>query len=675
MEEYSTQEIQAVLKNPNDFPPKKVGGMLRSNCFSLEELKEHGLENNQLEKVLLSLKAFREEEDYKKCLDDSAKYSDLEEFIKTYPASSHCKEVQDKLNRLSDDKRIIDNLKKEVLSDALTYSEKKEKINKCKGDNPYSSFIQSEISELLLQVEKAEQERIKAYEEEETRIAQESEDESEWSKILNVLSNPAFADKTEHKLQLLDEYEKKYTLHLDEIPLKRKEIEVDKNSMPEIRRVLDNSFSDVIDFLHLIEKYPLKKDSIKNFMLLDMKNNPSRYDREEMNWLLNGKFDDIDHISPIFTQEELLQNRIANRDILRHIITHPNDESDRDPLEEDLIPEDNFKSQANCTDVYFFGVPGSGKSTVLAGLFMVSKCDNLRFKILTHGGHLGFTYANILRNYLEHNLFPQRTKVRFVAKQELSPIVQDDDNPFEESSGEPLNDYNQSDELNSDKFIQIVDAELTERDPKTGIEESHRLSIIEMPGERTLDFAAANIRNPEEMDNLLGVGTRQLFMNDNRKVFFIVIDPKPDRTYLVNVNGIRTPVSQITALDALVQFFNEVPGLLEKIDAIHVILTKSDMLKNPTDIDCIKKDVIKCGYEGLMSDLQNLCLPSKGNINAQCNHNLHLFTYSLGKVYPGHMISYRDIDAKKILQLIAANTYGVKTTLTKWDAIVDWMNK
>lgn len=683
--EYTKDQITAVLNNPNDFPPKMVIEMLLAHCFTIEDLEKHGLNKQQLSKLEIALLAHEESEDYKKCQEPNAKYEDYQHFVDTYPNSTHYQDVKNKLDTLLIDKNKFDFLKKEVLGDNLQYSEKLVKIQKFEEENPFSSFI-SEIASLKSQVEAEETARREAAEEEArkeaaeaaaqaAKFAREQEDEREWQRILNILSNPAYMDKTEHKLQMLSDYENKYSLHLDEVPLKKKEIEADKNSMPQIRSVLENPSSDVIDFLRLIKRFPLKKDSIKNFMINDMKDNPSRYDREEMNWLLNGKFDDVDHISPIFTEDELLLNRIANRDVFKHIVTHPTDESDRDPLEEELMPEENFRSQPNCTDVYFFGVPGSGKSTVLAGLFMVSKCDNLRFKILTHGGHLGFTYASILKNYLENNLFPRRTKVRFVAKQELAPTIPNDDNPFEDSEEDSQQEIVQSEELNSDKFIQIVDAELTERDSKTNIVESHRLSIIEMPGERTLDFAAADIRNPEEMDKLLGTGTRQLFMNNNRKVFFIVIDPKPERTYLVNTNGIKTPVTQIGALEALVQFFNEVPGLLEKIDAIHVILTKSDMLKNPNDIDCIKKDVIKRGYEGLITDIQNLCEPSRGNVNAQCNHQLHLFTYSLGKVYPGHMIAYKDHDAKKILQLIAANTYSVRTTPTKWDSIVDWMNK
>lgn len=70
-------------------------------------------------------------------------------------------------------------------------------------------------------------------------------------------------DRTEYKLQMLTDYENKYSLHLNEVPQKKKEIEADKNSMPQIKSVLENPLSDVIDFLRLIKKFPLKRIRLK----------------------------------------------------------------------------------------------------------------------------------------------------------------------------------------------------------------------------------------------------------------------------------------------------------------------------------------------------------------------------------------------------------------------------
>lgn len=411
-----------------------------------------------------------------------------------------------------------------------------------------------------------------------------------------------------------------------------------------------------------------------------MQVNPSRYTREGMYYLMNGKYDGDITYPPLFSVGDLQNAKIATYEILNHINTHPTDYDDRDQLENSLSPEKNFNSAKNNTDVYFFGVPGSGKSTVLAGLFKLGSSGNLRLSLLKHGDHIGYTYASILQNYLENNVFPQATKTRFVIRQDVGPVDNEMPNPFDESDDfDGVNADVQSEEdligtEVSDKFIQIIDGILQEN-PSEENQEDHKISIIEMPGERTLDFAASDIRKPEEMDKLLGKGARQLFMNDNRKLFFFVIDPKPQKSYKVMLNGAECPMTQAQALEAVVEFIGEVPGLLEKIDSMHIILSKSDLLSNPNSIDVINSDVIERGYEGLVKDIKALCNPSRSNINVQCGHSPHLFTFSLGKVYPGHMIEYDKTDAEKILRVIAANTYSTRRNPTKFTSFIDWMNK
>ena len=680
--EFSPNEIQAVLNNPNDFPPKKVSQMLLADCFSIDDLRKHGLASNQanlLEKALLSRK---EEEYYNKCVAPNATYEDLVFFNEHYGSSVHANEIRAKIESLEIDKTRFERFKNMIVESPQPFEGKKQMAIKFKEDYPFSAYL-SNVDELIVELERQERDRVekeaeiakKAAEEAEAQRKKEEllrEDEEAWKKLLSVLSNPVYADDVNMKMQLLDDYENSYSLHKNDIPSQRNEVLKDRDAMPQIQAVINDPSSDVIDYLHLIRDFPFKKEFLRDFMLTDMVRNPSRYDRIEMNWLLRGKFDDIDNISPIFTTSELLAKNIAPLNVLNHIVTHMKDEDDRDPTENQLMPESNFKSKENNTDIYFFGCPGSGKSAVLAGLFKATVCNNLRFNLLMHGGHLGYTYASILKNYLTNKLFPQPTKTKFVAKQKLMS----EEDPFSVQNDENNGDSNivQGEELNSDKFIQIVDAELIETDPKSNNEEVHKLSIIEMPGERTLDFAVADVKSPKDMDQLLGEGTHELFMNNNRKVFFIVLDPNPKRAYSIHPNGIPTTVTQKDVLEVLVQFFSNVPGLIEKIDAIHIILAKSDLLKNADDFDCIK-DVIQRGYEGVIANIKSLCSKNRGNINSQCNHIPYIFTFSLGKVYPGHMLEYNDDDAKKILQLIAANTYSIKTTPSKWESIVEWMNK
>lgn len=728
-QQYSEQQIFAVLNNPNDFPPKKVAEMIENKCFSIKELKD--LSAAQKQKINAALLKGKEDEYYQKCLGEEATINDCQFFIDNFNTSAHLDEIKNRWASLQlkeerkKEKRRIEQaefieLSNKVQDSSVGYDEKKNLVARFRDSYPFSEF-ECQLNALSNLIEEEERNRVRYSEDEmawqgvlgklasgitiaEKRNAlneyeisyslhrseiparrqelTDQEDEIEWQKVLSAMAQDIPADR---KMYALDHYKSQYLRHLNEVPAKIKEIENERNIMPEINGVLGNSASSVLDFLRLIKKYPSKKEYVRQYMLKDMRVNPSRYSREYMYWLMNGKYDGNDTYEALFSIGELQDARIASYDILNHINTHPTDNDDRDQLEDSLLPEENFKSAPNNTDIYFFGVPGSGKSTVLAGLFKLGTSGNLRLSLPAHGDHIGYTYASILQNYLERNVFPQATKTRFVLRQDLSPVdstlVGDETlpNPFDSekpvsiSMPESVPDSSIGTEV-SDKFIQIIDGVLQEN-PGTENQEDHKISIIEMPGERTLDFAASNVKDPEEMDRLLGTGTKGLFMNDNRKLFFFVIDPKPQRTYNVSLNGVTTPMTQAQALMALVEFIDKVPGLLEKIDSIHIVLSKSDLLSDSDSFDIISKDVIEKGYDGLVSDIKNLCNPARSNINVQCGHSPYIFTFSLGTVYPGHMIKYKKDDAEKILRVIAANTYSTRRNPTKLTSFIDWMNK
>lgn len=678
MSTYTQQQIQGVLNNPNEFPPKMIADMVSDGCFQMSELKN--ISPAQKAYVEKQLEMVQEIKDYENCCLSDVTYEQLDSFLAKYPLSKYTAEIEQKILPMREERRAYDNLLLGLNGIGDNDFDKQfELLNSFKENNPFNRFLAQVTSletSILSRKREYEAQQMREMElkikqeQEQMRLVQErKEDEEAWARIVSALENPNYDEGTKKSYLLSYDTNPKYTLHKHEVPSRLEQIDKERIIMPTIMAVLNSHKSDVADYIRLCDNYPAKKQFIKDFMLKDMRTNPSKYDREEMIWLLKG----IDGKDPIFSVEELVASNVAPLEIFNHIINHPEDRFDRDPLEEDLKPETNFKSAENNTDVYFFGVPGSGKTTVLAGLFNVDRCDNLRLKLPAHGDHIGYNYASILQNYLSRHLFPQRTKTKFVLQQQLPVDGAFDANPFAENINMNTMGVEVGSEI-GDKFIQIIDAVLIENKPNASPEE-HKLSLIEMPGERTLDFAAADIRDPEKMDELLGKGTRQLFMNNNRKIFFFVIDPNPFQSYNVPLNGIMTPMTQRQALTALVDFLGKVPGLMDKVDSIHVILTKSDMLRNPGSIDCVKDDVINKGYEGLVADLNDLCQPSRGNINAQCGHRVHLYTFSLGKVYPGHMIKYNKEDSMKVLKVIAANTYSVRTEPTKWESIVEWMNK
>lgn len=731
--QYPERQILAVLNNPNDYPPKVVAKMIEAGCFQIEQLTT--ITEDQKKKVNRALLVGKEDIYFKKCMSTDATVDDCQFFIDNFSTSSRIGDIDNRKAELElaqrareqeirNERDAFDELSSKIHNQGYGYEDKKNLISAFSVTYPFTRFAK-ELEDLKSAVETQEQERkiqeqerkrnqeaenawhmllvqlasnksitekrnaIDIYESKYSLHSEEipakrqeltdQEDDSEWQRVLMILAQDI---SSEQKLATLNNYRLRYSKHANEVPDKVREVEKERNIMPEIKGVLGNSASTVNDFMSLIAKYPTKKEFIREYMLSDMKVNPSRYTREDMYYLMNGKYDGEITYSPLFSVGDLQNANVATYEILNHINTHPTDKDDRDQLENSLSPEENFKSAVNNTDVYFFGVPGSGKSTVLAGLFKLGKSGNIRLQLPKHGEHVGYNYASILQNYLERGVFPQATKIRFAIRQDVGPIDNESTNPSRDlNNTDGISSEDQDDENLigtevevSDRFIQIIDGVLQENPDKED-QEDHKISIIEMPGERTLNFAASTVRNPEEMDKLLGKGTRALFMNENRKLFFFVIDPKPQKSYEVKLNGTVCPMTQAQALEAVVEFISEVPGLLEKIDSMHIILSKSDLLSNPNSIDVIKSDVIERGYEGLISDIKGLCNPSRSNINVQCGHTPHLFTFSLGKVYPGHMIKYEKDDAEKILRVIAANTYSTRRNPTKLTSVKDWLNR
>lgn len=701
-------KVEAILNSPNDFNPKDIRDIVKNGNLTPDQLEdlEKRLDEIHMKAFKVGLKLKDEEVDFKKCSSENVKYEDLRayidkygEYVKIEPISEHYGTVQKLLEAKEEEKRQFDSFK--VSIESLSSCEKKQKIDdfkqqyeriaetfrheleglldKIREDEQYQNLLEKVNSNISFEKKRTElntflenhpfsahrndAEALKTQIEQEEKSERIRVDENAWKKVMEIIASSKAPD---YKKEILDEYEKSFKLHRHEIPHIRTEIDAERMEIPNIRAVLDNPNSDVIDFIRLVNRYPQRKKYICDFMLRDMCDNPARYDRVEMNWLINGKKDVVDEINAVFTPDEIVNSGVVTWDIMNHIMTHPTDESDRNVGENEIRPETNFESAKNNTDVYFFGVPGSGKSTVLAGLLNIRTYGDLSLNVLANGGHSGYKYASILKNYLNDNLFPQSTKIRFDSK--FKKDVNREDNPFGAADKDLTIEKNDENDNIGDKFIQIIDAELE----NCSVKENHRLSIIEMPGERTLELAVAPAKDPAMMDDLLGRGTSRLFQNENNKVFFFVIDPNPQRKYLLP-NGAE--VSQADALWNLVTFIRDVPNLLSKVHAVHVILSKSDILQNAAEDFNVIRERILHDYGGFIRGVVDLCGKERGNVNAQCGRLPYLFTFSLGRVFPGNMNEYKKDDAGKILEVIAANTWSTSSKPSRWESLVEFMNK
>lgn len=350
---------------------------------------------------------------------------------------------------------------------------------------------------------------------------------------------------------------------------------------------------------------------MKGDLLNDMKRYPFKYNREMM----------YDYISTnALTMSDLVDTSDTLTDrAYSHIKRYPRLIDEQRQLPVSTL--ENPKSEDGNTDVYFFGVSGSGKTCVLAGIMSLTGKLGFRFDPKGPGG--GGNYAMELRNYARTSMLP------------------------------PATDQN---------YIQVIDGEINDEDNHL-----HKISLIEMSGEKTAEFAAIN--NPTSLDDL-GAGASGLLSNDNNKVIFFVIDPTNEKNVQMGRDSNQW-VMQSDVLNCVSSLLSKNKELMKKVVAIHVILTKSDTLGDYVDRDVIQEVLNSQGYQAVLEDIKSIC--EHYNINKQTGFHVGLYPFCVGKFMPGDVYTFDETDSLKILRVIQKNTIP-RRKKGFFDNLSEWFN-
>jgi len=378
--------------------------------------------------------------------------------------------------------------------------------------------------------------------------------------------------------------------------------------------------NEILGYVEFISKHPYcdyreeadrRVQEMKGDLLTDMKRSPFKYTRDMM----------YEYISTnALTMADLVDNSDTLTDrAYSHIKRYPRliDEQRQLPVSR----LENPTSQDGNTDVYFFGVSGSGKTCVLAGLMSLTGKLGFRFDPKGPGG--GGNYAMELRNYARTSMLP------------------------------PATDQN---------YIQVIDGEINDEDNHL-----HKISLIEMSGEKTAEFAA--IDNPTSLEDL-GAGASGLLSNDNNKVIFFVIDPTNEKNVQMGRDSNQW-VMQSDVLNCVSSLLSKNKGLMKKVVAIHVILTKSDTLGDYVDRDVIQEVLNSQGYQAVLEDIKGIC--EQYNINKQTGFHVGLYPFCVGKFMPGDVYTFDETDSLKILRVIQKNTVP-RRKKGFFDNLSDWFN-
>jgi hypothetical protein len=356
--------------------------------------------------------------------------------------------------------------------------------------------------------------------------------------------------------------------------------------------------------------------------LAKMKENPSEYSKDDVEKLI---------AADIFTKWQLEDEGLITEESWEKL------QLDRElfPNIQDLMIEDpNIKASEGCTDIYLFGTPGTGKTCLLMGLTGANG-QGYTLNMKTHGG----SYAAALQEYVNAGLTPGNT-------------------------------YG--------KFVTTINGQVSETD-KRGNVINHRINLVEMSGE---EFALRIADSKEVSLSNMGTGATNLLSNENRKVFFIIVDSSKDKVKVQYVEQVKDAdgnvvderirkkyISQLNILNKFVSLFElpENQEIMKRVDAIHFVVTKADMLGDGDERKLKARDLLLSTYAGPVEQLKNYCRMTK-RINYSSQYRPLVFTFSLGKFYLGDVFSFDKSATVQIVDTIRLVTGGSKEK-TWWDKL------
>lgn len=372
----------------------------------------------------------------------------------------------------------------------------------------------------------------------------------------------------------------------------------------------------------LIMRMQFKQQEIQQ-----MQNTANRYEKNRLLKLLE---------KGIITENDLYQKGVLTEKVLSTLKSIREVEETLPDMNK-VIADSKPECKPGFTDVFLLGIPSTGKTCALMGL---STSPSLTINYAHGGGD----YASALQQYTDVGVT-------------VPPTPGD--------------------------FVTTLEAEITNQNFNNTV---HHINLVEMAGE-SFAFNIANNEDKIYSFEDMGEGATKLLMNDNRKVFFLVIDPTSERVRIqrrkkaideyTGETVVKLEVAtayQKSVMQKMVSIFNHPDNveIMKKVDAIHVIMTKSDTLGDSVEREDKAYDIFMQKYSGILDPLKKLC--KKYNINKPFNYSPLLYTFSLGEFYVGGLYEYNPTDSDRLIKAICNSTSSYKED-TFWDKLTDVLNK
>lgn len=331
----------------------------------------------------------------------------------------------------------------------------------------------------------------------------------------------------------------------------------------------------------------------------------------------------------IFTDADFIAAGIVTRESLKALEV-PETERDLN------LSKTNYDCPAGCTDVYFLGIPNTGKTCILMGL------------LNTDGKHLDWDHFRFGGDY--------GCELQKLCDKWVTPMS-------------TLGD-----------FATLFTGAITDYEDESII---HPVNLIEMAGEA---FALKIAQNKDAKVTIsdLGDGIPQMLSNPNDKIFFIVIDPTSDDAKCkkrMEVDGktelVEIAVPQKATLTKFCDLLSakENKEIMRKVRGLYIITAKADRLGTPEEREAKSVKIVTGRYSQSVEKLKKLCHPNIYDLNALTNNEIRVFPFSLGNFYLGNSFKYDPADSERIIRIISRLASGKKRGHTWWDRTREWFNE
>lgn len=354
-------------------------------------------------------------------------------------------------------------------------------------------------------------------------------------------------------------------------------------------------------------------------------NNPERAIFDRIVWYLNtGKITVNDLLTAIEEDNNFISGAVANllwengyitdfsstgidSDFIAHMMSKVTPQAFTKPEPIDRI------TKSPCTEVYFWGIPSSGKSCALGAILSAAKNGKTAKSMQQDPDCQGYGYMTRLSNLFRSNgsvgTLPEGNAIS--STYEMGFILEDEDG------------------------------------------KEHPITCIDLAGElvRCMYKQDARERLTTEQEQVLKTLTDILIDNrtKNRKIHFFVIEyGAEDREY--------EGLPQQNYLDAAVAYIQRTGIFQKDTDGLYLLVTKVDKAKAVgKELQEKLKEYISENYQGFYNGLKKICKDNEIN-----GGKVYIQPFTLGKVCFQSYCKFKEDTAAAVVKTLINRSYGYK---------------